>query len=125
MPLDTDNFSRIVGDSLDRLVVDVDKSGSEFGSDQRLRTYCIAMVLGCDVASTGFQVHTGMVHGAVSKLQLVSVGSRGQGEDLHSETDSHNRDVGLEQLSSRFNGLSPLFHTSAPIADADSPASHL
>src|SRR5207253_3631540 len=79
------------------------------------------MVLSCDVAPTGLHIKTWMVDCAGSELQFVGVRSRCQGEDLHSKTDSQDRNVRLKQLSDRVDGLSALFRISGSIADHDSP----
>src|SRR5437016_14502447 len=79
------------------------------------------MVLSCDVTPTGLHIKTWMVDCAVSELQLVGVRSRCQGEDLHSKTDSQDRNVRLEQLSDRVDGLRALFRIPGSIADDDSP----
>src|SRR6266571_6761 len=79
------------------------------------------MVLSCDVAPTGLHIKTWMVDCAVSELQLVGVRSRCQGEDLHSKTDSQDRNVRLKQLSDRVDGLRALFRIPGSIANDDSP----
>src|SRR5438552_18710477 len=79
------------------------------------------MVLSCDVAPTGLYIKTWMVDCAVSELQLLGVRVRCQGEDLHSKTDSQDRNVRLNQLSDRVDGLHALFRIPGSIADDDSP----
>lgn len=91
MELNAEGRDVCVGDAFNSSVVYVEKrhfcvrwKGSIF--------YCVAVVLACNVDTTGFCVFAGMVSAAVAVFKFAGFTAAGQGEHLVTKTDSKDWD---------------------------------
>src|SRR5207247_2482432 len=122
VPLYTYNFLAFVLDSFNRLVIGVEEPNFELGVIDRTGDDGVSVVLSGNVASSSLQIKAGMVDCSVSKFELVSVTARCQSEDLHSQTDSKNGNIGLEESGGCFDGSLALLWISQTVTNYDTSA---
>jgi len=114
--LDRQDIQFVAFYSFHSAVVGVDLEGLKASAFLRARNYCKVMILGGDVDDLFFQVFHGLVASVVAELELESICSKREGDDLVAEADSKDWDLACEVLHCSHGRHSPLW-IPRPIGD--------